>query len=104
MTFSVFFSQTLTRLIYTINLNGSDLSSLIVTQPLLNSIPLSDIYTDIPYKRFSIYIDGSKINLTSSTTLSLINQALRTSWALANTNLFSANDVLIPSINSVLSE
>ncbi len=98
------FSQTLTRVTYTINLNGSDLSSLIVTQPLLNTILLSDIYTNIPYKRFSIYIDGTRINLTSSTTLSMINQALRISWALANSNLFSANDLSIPSINSVLSE
>lgn len=98
------FSQTLTRVTYTINLNGSDLSSLIVTQPLLNSILLSNIYTNIPYKRFSIYIDGSQINLTSSTILSMINQALRTSWTLANNNLFSADDLSIPSINSVLSE
>ncbi|CAF4664359.1 unnamed protein product [Rotaria sp. Silwood1] len=95
-------NQTLTRLTYTINLNGSDLSSLLVTQPLLNSILLSNIYTDIPYKKFSIYIDGNKMNLTSSTTLSMINQALRISWSLANGNLFSANDVFIPSINSVL--
>jgi len=98
------FSQTLTRVTYTINLNGSDLSSLIVTQPLLNTISLSDIYTNIPYKRFTIYIDGTRINLTSSTTLSMINQALRTSWTLANSNLFSANDLSIPSINSVLSK
>ncbi|CAF3387595.1 unnamed protein product [Rotaria sp. Silwood1] len=95
-------NQTLTRLTYTINLNGSDLSSLLVTQPLLNSILLSNIYTDIPYKKFSIYIDGNKMNLTSSTTLSMINQALRISWSLANGNLFSPNDVFIPSINSVL--
>jgi hypothetical protein len=99
-----FSSQTLTRLTYTINLNGSDLSSLTVTQPLFNSILLSDIYTDVPYKKFMIYIDGTNINLTSPSTLSMINQALRTSWALANSNLFSPNDVLIPSINPVLSE
>ena len=36
--------------------------------------------------------------------LSMINQALRTSWALANNNLFSPNDLSIPSINSVLAE
>ncbi|CAF3582391.1 unnamed protein product [Rotaria sordida] len=95
-------NQTLIRLTYTINLNGSDLSSLMVTQPLLNSILLSNIYTGIPYKKFSIYVDGNKINLTSPTTLSMINQALRTSWSLANSNLFSANDVSIPSINSAL--
>jgi hypothetical protein len=34
----------------------------------------------------------------------MINQALRTSWTLANSNLFSANDLSIPSINPVLSE
>jgi hypothetical protein len=97
-------SQTLTRLTYTINLNGSDLSSLIVTPPLTNSISLPNIYTNIPYKRFSIYVDGSKINLTSPTTLSMVNQALRTSWSLANGNLFPATAVSIPSINSMLSE
>ncbi|CAF2104402.1 unnamed protein product [Rotaria magnacalcarata] len=95
-------NQTLTRLAYTINLNGSDLSPLIVTEPLLSSILLSNIYTDIPYKKFSIYIDGTKLNLTSSTTLSMVNQALRTSWSLANGNIFPANDVLIPSIISTL--
>ncbi|CAF4198402.1 unnamed protein product, partial [Adineta steineri] len=95
-------SQTLTRLTYTINLNGSDLPSLAVTQPLTNSILLSNLYTNIPYKRFSIYIDGNAINLTSSTTLAMLNQALRTSWSMANSNLFSATDVLIPSINSLL--
>ncbi|UJR35334.1 hypothetical protein I4U23_028095, partial [Adineta vaga] len=95
-------NQTLTRVTYTINLNGSDLSSLTVTQPSINSIILSNLYTNIPYKRFSLYIDGSKINLTSSTTLSMLNQALRNSWALANSYLFSANDILIPSISSTL--
>lgn len=94
----------MTRLTYTINLNGTDLSSLIVTQPLFNSILLSNIYTNIPYKKFSIYIDSNQINLTSSVILSMINQALRTSWTLANNNLFLANDLSIPSINPILSE
>jgi hypothetical protein len=71
---------------------------------LINSISLPDIYTNIPYKSFAVYIDGTKLNLTSSTTLAMINHALRISWSLANSNLFSANDVLIPSINPVLSE
>lgn len=97
-------SQTLTRVFYTINLNGSDVSSLIVTQPLLNSILLPNIYTDIPYKRFGIYLDGSRVNLTSPAVLAQINQALRTSWTLANNNLFSPTDLLIPSINPVPAE
>ncbi|CAF4911981.1 unnamed protein product, partial [Rotaria socialis] len=32
----------------------------------------------------------------------MVNQALRTSWSLANGNLFPANQVLIPSIISTL--
>ena len=70
----------------------------------MNSILLTNIYTNIPYKRFVVYIDGSKINLTSSTTLAMMNQALRRSWSLANSNLFTPNDVLIPAINSVPSK
>ncbi|CAF1204774.1 unnamed protein product [Adineta ricciae] len=93
-------NQSLTRVTYTINLNGSDVSSLTVTQPAMNLFSLSNLYTNIPYKQFSIYIDGNKVNLTSSTTLAMINQALRTSWSLANSYLFSSNDVSIPSITS----
>ncbi len=51
-----------------------------------------------------IYIDGTNINLTSPSILAMINQALRTSWTLMNSNLFSPNDLLIPSINPVASE
>jgi hypothetical protein len=102
--FILFSSQTLTRVTYTINLNGTGLSSLTVTPPLFNTILLSDIYTDVPYKKFMIYIDGTNINLTSPSILAMINQALRTSWTLMNSNLFSPNDLLIPSINPVASE
>ena len=101
---SIYLSQTLTRTIYTINLNGSDLSSLIVTSPLPSSILLPNIYTNIPYKSFSIYLHGHQLNLKSPTILSMINQALRISWSLANSNLFSPDDVSIPSINPVLNE
>ena len=95
-------NQSLTRVTYTINLNGSDVSSLTVTQPAMNLFSLSNLYTNIPYKQFSIYIDGNKVNLTSPTTLAMINQALRTSWSLANSYLFPSNDVSIPSITSNL--
>ena len=95
-------SQTLTRLTYTVNLNGTDVSSLIVTSPPTNLIPLSNLYINIPYKRYQVYIDGSQINSSSPTTLTMINQALRVSWALSNSYLFSPDDVIIPSIVSNL--
>ena len=95
-------SQTVTRLTYTININGTDVSSLIATAPSLNSILVSNIYTGIPYKRYQIYIDGNRINVTSPATLSLINQAIRNSWSMANAYLFTPDDVLIPSINPSL--
>jgi hypothetical protein len=89
---------------YTVNMNGTDLSSLLVTPPLPNSILLSNIYTNVPYKRYRIYVDGSQINISSPMTLAMINQALRTSWSLANSNLFTPDDLSIPSINPSLAE
>jgi hypothetical protein len=72
-----------------------------INQPLLNSIDLSNIYTNIPYKRYTIYFENIKLN---STILSIINQALRQSWTKGNSYLFSSNDLFIPTINTVLSE
>ncbi|CAF2376052.1 unnamed protein product [Rotaria sp. Silwood2] len=86
-------NKTLTRLIYTINSN-----TLRFIQPLPNSIHLPSIYTDIPYKRSTIYVENEILN---STILSMINKALRLSWSKANSYLFSPNDVFISSINTV---
>ena len=85
-------------------MNGSDLSSLLVTPPLPNTIPLSNIYTNIPYKHYQIYVDGNRINISSPMTLALINQALRNSWSSANSNLFSPDDLSVPSITPTLAQ
>jgi hypothetical protein len=87
------FSQTLTRLIYTLNSNS--------IQTLSNSIHLSNLYTNIPYKQYTIYLENTKYN---STILAVINQALRQSWAKGNSYFFQAKDLLIPSINPIPSE
>jgi len=84
--FFFFFSQTLTRLIYTID---------------SNSINLSNIYTNIPYKQYTIYLENMKLN---STILAIINQALRQSWAKENSYFFQPNDLFIPSIHHILAE
>ena len=89
----VFFSQTLTRLIYTINSNS--ISS------LTNPINLLNIYTDIPYKQYTIYLEHTNLN---STILAIINQALRQSWAKGNSYFFQAKDLFIPSINPIPAE
>ncbi|CAF1196215.1 unnamed protein product, partial [Didymodactylos carnosus] len=93
-------NQSLTRLMYTVNINGSDVTALIASQP--SRITLSTLYTGIPFKRYSIYIDGSRINLTSPITSQTMNQAIRTSWSKANGNLFTSNDLIINSINSTI--
>ncbi|CAF3578872.1 unnamed protein product [Adineta steineri] len=87
---------TLTRLIYTINSN-----SLRFISPLSNSINLSNIYTNIPYKRYTIYLENKILN---STVLSIINKALKRSWLKANSYLFSINDLFITSMNTRLSD
>lgn len=92
----LYFSQTLTRYIYTTKSNIPR-----ITQPLISSMDLSNIYSDIPYKRSSIYIEKMTLN---STVLSIINKALRLSWAKANSYLFSSNDVFISSIVPTISE
>ncbi len=93
MIFCKIFSQTLTRLIYTINSN--------TYQSLTNSINLSNIYTNIPYKHYTVYVENRKLN---STILAIINQALRQSWVKGNNYFFQSNDLFIPSINPILSE
>jgi len=87
------FSQTLTRLIYTLNSNS--------IQTLSNPINLPNLYTNIPYKQYTIYLENTKYN---STILAVINQALRQSWAKGNSYFFEAKDLLIPSINPIPSE
>ena len=89
-------SETLTRLIYTINFD-----SFKITQPLSNSINLPNVYMGIPYKQYTIYLENKLLN---TTLLSMINKALRLSWAKANNYLFSSNDLFIPSINNTLTE
>jgi len=89
----IFFSQTLTRLIYTINSN--------TIPSLSNSINLPNIYTNIPYKHYTIYLENTKLN---STILAIINHALRQSWAKGNSYFFKSNDLFIPSINPSLSK
>ena len=87
------FSQTLTRLIYMIN------SDFLLSTP--NSIDLPNLYSNIPYKQYTIYLENTKFN---STILSVINQALRQSWAKGNSYFFQAKDLSIPSINPIPSE
>ena len=86
----------MTRLIYTIrpNIRG-------VTRPLFTSIPLTNIYTRVPYKQYHIYVENRRIN---ETILSMVHQAIRQSWTKANNGLFSTDDLLIPSIRSFQSE
>ncbi|CAF3399711.1 unnamed protein product [Rotaria socialis] len=84
-------NQTLSRFIYTIKSNIPR-----VIQPLPSSIDLSNIYTDIPYQRSTIYVENKPLN---STVLSMINKVLRLSWAKANSYLFSSDDISIPSIS-----
>ncbi|CAF4231672.1 unnamed protein product, partial [Didymodactylos carnosus] len=93
-------NQPLTRLIYTININGSDVTPLTASQPSTSTLPTR--YTGIPFKQYTIYIDGSRINLTSAITLQTMNQAIRTSWSIANGNLFTANDLIINNISNTL--
>lgn len=83
----------MTRLIYTVhpNIRG-------VIGPLSSSIPLSNIYTHVPYKQYNIYVENRPIN---TTILSKIHQAIRESWAKTNNGLFSTKDLLIPSIRSI---
>lgn len=69
-----------------------------INQPLLHSIDLSNIYTDIPYQQSVVYVENKILN---STVLSVVNKALRLSWSQANSYLFSPNDVYIPSISTV---
>lgn len=87
------FSQTLTRLIYTLNSDS--------IQTLSNPIHLPNLYTNIPYKQYTIYLENTKYN---STILAIINQALRQSWAKGNSYFFQEKDLLIPSINPIPSE
>ncbi len=81
-------------MIYTINSN-------FIPSLLINSINLANIYTNIPYKQYTIDLENTKLN---STVLAIINQALRQSWAKGNSYFFQAKDLFIPSINPVLSE
>lgn len=89
-------SQTVTRLIYTINSN-----SIRFRPPPSNSIKLPNVYTGIPYKRYTIYLENRPFN---STLFSFVNTALRRSWTKANSYLFRVNDVSIPSMHTLPSE
>ncbi|CAF0904049.1 unnamed protein product, partial [Adineta ricciae] len=88
-------NQTLTRLIYTINLDPMQL-----IPPSSSSIRLPNIYTDIPYKRYAVYVKSKPFN---STMLSIVSQALRRSWSTANSHLFSTNQLSVPAMNTILS-
>ena len=87
------FSQTLTRLIYTID------SDALLSTP--DFIDLPNLYMNIPYKQYTIYLENTKFN---STILSVVNQALRQSWAKGNSYFFQAKDLSIPSIHPISSE
>jgi hypothetical protein len=89
-------SQTLTRLIYTLNPNSPR-----VNGPSWNTFCLANMYTNIPYKQYRIYLENKTSN---SSLLATINQAIRRSWCKTNDGLFFINDLFVPSIQTIPSE